>query len=82
MKQFLQRILQEVMKKIILGTSDTWSTSHLSQLTSKPANQRIILQIVGFLKGLQDKKLVTLVRKKIKLSLRGLSVHRLSKVCR
>ena len=30
-------------KKIILGTSDTWSTSHLSQGTREPANQRIIL---------------------------------------
>ena len=37
MKQFLQRILQEIMKKIILGTSDACSTSHLSQRTSKPA---------------------------------------------
>ena len=25
MKEFLQRILQEIMKKIILGTSDAWS---------------------------------------------------------
>ena len=47
MKQFLQRILQEIMKKIIiLGTSDAWSMSHVF---SDPVNQRIILQIVGFL---------------------------------
>ena len=26
--------MQEILKKIILGTSDTWSTSHLSQRTS------------------------------------------------
>ena len=25
LKGFLQRIFQEIMKKIILGTSDTWS---------------------------------------------------------
>jgi hypothetical protein len=37
LKRFLQRILQEIMKKKILGTSDAWSTSHLSQGTSKPA---------------------------------------------
>ena len=31
----MQRILQEIMKKkIILATSDAWSTSHLSQQTS------------------------------------------------
>ena len=30
----MQRILQEIMKKKILGTSDTWSTNHLSQWTS------------------------------------------------
>ena len=29
--------LQEIMKKIMLGTSDDWSTSHLSQQTSEPA---------------------------------------------
>ena len=27
LKAFLQRILQEIMKKIILGTSDAWSIS-------------------------------------------------------
>ena len=38
MKGFLQRILQEIMKKIIiLGTSDAWLTIHLSQRQSKPA---------------------------------------------
>jgi UDP-galactopyranose mutase len=31
LKQFLQRILQEIIKKMILGTSDAWSMSHLSQ---------------------------------------------------
>ena len=30
-------ILQEIMKKKILKTSDAWSTCHLSQQTSKPA---------------------------------------------
>ena len=35
MKRFLQTILKEIMKKIIiLGTSDPWSTSHLFQQTS------------------------------------------------
>ena len=29
MKGFLQRVLQDFMKIEILGTSDTWSTSHL-----------------------------------------------------
>ena len=37
MKVFFQRILQEIMKKIILGTSDTWSMSHLSWRTKEPA---------------------------------------------
>ena len=38
LKQFLQRFLQEIMKKkIIPHTSDDGSMSHLSQLTSKPA---------------------------------------------
>ena len=35
MKGFLQRILQDFMKKTILGTSDAWSTSHLSHRPSK-----------------------------------------------
>ena len=37
MKVFLQRILQEVMKKIILGTSDAWWTIRLSHRPSDPA---------------------------------------------
>ena len=37
MKGFLQRILQDCMKKIILGTSDTWSTSRLSHRPTEPA---------------------------------------------
>ena len=36
MKQFLQRILQEIMKKKILGTSDAWSMSRLSHQHSDP----------------------------------------------
>ena len=28
--------IYEIIKKIMLGTSDTWSTSHLSQQTSRP----------------------------------------------
>ena len=36
LKRFLQRILQEIMKKM-LGTSDTWSMSSLSHRTSDPA---------------------------------------------
>ena len=34
LKQFLKRILQEIMKKKILGTSDAWSMSRLSQRPS------------------------------------------------
>ena len=35
LKGFLQRILQDIMKKrITLGTSDAWSTSHFSQQNS------------------------------------------------
>ena len=38
MKRFLQRILQEIMKKkIIFGTSDAWWMSRLSQRPSDPA---------------------------------------------
>ena len=37
MKQFLQRILQEIKKKIILGTPGAWSMSRLSQLATEPA---------------------------------------------
>ena len=37
-KGFLRRILEEIMKKIIiLGRSDTWSTSRLSHRPSNPA---------------------------------------------
>ena len=36
MKVFLHRILQEIMKKIILGTSDAWSMIHLSHRPSNP----------------------------------------------
>ena len=36
LKQFFQRILQEIEKKIILGTSDPWSMSRLSQRPSSP----------------------------------------------
>ena len=58
LKGFLQRIFQDFMKKIILGTSDTWSMSRLSHWPSDPtyyivdwriftlslANQELILQ--------------------------------------
>ena len=37
MKRFLQRVLQEIIKKIILGTSDAWMMSRLSQRPSEPA---------------------------------------------
>ena len=38
LKGFLQRILQDFMKKkIILGTSDTWLSSRLSHQPSEPA---------------------------------------------
>ena len=36
LKRFLQRILQEIMKKKILGTSDPWSMSRLSQRDTEP----------------------------------------------
>ena len=42
---------KEIIKKIMLGTSDAWSMSHSSQRPSDPATQHIILKIVGFLKG-------------------------------
>ena len=32
----MQRILQEIMKKMIVGTSDPWSMSHSSQRPSEP----------------------------------------------
>ena len=37
MKGFLQRILQEIMKKKILGTSDAWSMRQSSHRPSVPA---------------------------------------------
>ena len=37
------------MKKIILGTSDTWLMNRLSQGPIDPATQHIILKIVGFI---------------------------------
>ena len=44
----MQRILQEIMKKILLGTSDAWSPIHLSPRPSNPAyyivNWRIFIQ--------------------------------------
>ena len=46
MKGFLQRILQEIVKKIILGTSDACSMRRSSH---QPTTQRIILKIVGFI---------------------------------
>ena len=46
MKVFLQRILQEIMKKIVLGTSDAWSTIHLSHRPSDRA--WIYLRLTNF----------------------------------
>ena len=37
LKRFLQRILLEIMKKIILGTSDAWSMSSSPHRPSDPA---------------------------------------------
>ena len=37
MQGSLQRILQEIMQKILLGTSDAWSTIRLSHRPSDPA---------------------------------------------
>ena len=41
----MQRILQDFMKKIILGTSDAWSTSRLSHQPSKLAHHIVYQQI-------------------------------------
>ena len=41
----MQRILQEILKTIILGTSDAWSTSRLSHRPSKPAYYIVDCQI-------------------------------------
>ena len=51
MKRFLQRILQEIMKKIILGTSDAWSMSHSSQRPSEP---------VYYIEDCQSSELITM----------------------
>ena len=40
LKGFLQRILQEIINEIIIGTSDTWSMRRSSQLPSNPATQQ------------------------------------------
>ena len=37
LKLFLQRIMQDFMKEMILGTSDAWSTIHLSHRPGKAA---------------------------------------------
>ena len=44
---FLQRVLKEIMKKIMLGTSDACSMSRLSQEPSKPAYYVEDCQISG-----------------------------------
>ena len=36
-KNFCKEFCKKLYKKIILGTSDTWSPSHLSQTTREPA---------------------------------------------
>ena len=46
MKVFLQRILQEIIKKIILGTLDAWLTIHLSHGPSDRA--WIYLRLTNF----------------------------------
>ena len=51
LKGFLQRILQEIMNKIILGTSGAWSMRRSSHQPSDPV---IILKIVGFYMLLVD----------------------------
>ena len=56
MKVFLQRILQEIMKK-----NNTWNITRLVNESFVPANQRIILKIDGFLENtpLKDFQIVT-----------------------
>ena len=50
MKQFLQRIFQEIMKKkITLGTSDTWLTSHLSHRIRKQTYYIVDCRIFGIM---------------------------------
>ena len=46
MKQFLKRILQEIMKK-----SNAWNIRHLVDESFIPATQGILLKIVGFYYG-------------------------------
>ena len=41
--------MRNYKKKIMLGTSDAWSTSHLSQQTSKPAYYIVDCRISGLL---------------------------------
>ena len=58
--------LQEIMKKRIkLGTSDAWSTSHLFQQTSEPvyyiADCRILFVIPFSVKYGHDQRIVTIV---------------------
>ena len=43
---FAKNFARNYEKKKILGTSDTWSTSHLSQQTSKPAYYIVDCQIL------------------------------------
>ena len=50
MKRFLQRILQEIMKKIMLGTSDAWSMSLSSHRHSEPAYYIEDCRILNFVK--------------------------------
>ena len=46
MKRFLQRILQEIMKK-----NNSWNIRHLVDESFVPVTQYIILKIVGFIFG-------------------------------
>ena len=47
LKGFLQRILLRILwKEIILGTSAAWSTSYLSQRTSKPSSTMVHESVV------------------------------------
>ena len=40
-------MLSEIIKKIMLGTPDAWSTSHLSQRTSKPTYHIVDCRILS-----------------------------------
>ena len=55
----MQRILQEIIKKIILGTSDAWTTIHLSQQTSKPAYYILDWRIFDYADGQSGTKSAT-----------------------